>query len=378
MAGEREPLRLLVVDDDDVDRDKVRRVLARGMVHAEIVEADSAQSALERLRESRFDCVLLDYRLGTTVGTDLMPRILEITSGDCPVIMITGQNSERGAIEAMRHGVFDYFPKEKLQQEQLVSAIEASQRWAKLRAELRDSESRFKELAESLPQLVWTCDAEGRCDYVSRQWVAYSGVSAEQQIGSSWLTLIHSQECSAVAERWKDAVDTGAEFQMEQRMRRADGVYRWFDSRLVPIGDVSRRASKWVGSSTDVHESRGMSEALAQQAMLIDLVYDPILVWSEDEGVLLWNPGSERLYGYSRGDALGSHVHELLKTVFPAGQADYEEAIQRDEQWLGTIVQTTRDGQRVVVSSRQQRVAFRGRMCVLEADRDVTERQRGE
>jgi len=366
-------MRILVVDDDDVDRDKIRRFLDSAMLYAEIVEADSAQSALDRLGESRFDCVLLDYQLGTTVGTDLIPRIHELTSSTCPVIMITGLNSERGAVDAMRQGVFDYLPKAKLDRMQLVAAIEESQRWAKLRADLRDSESRFKDLAESLPQLVWTCDANGRCDYVSRQWVTYSGVCVEQQIGCSWMTLVHPQEHSTVAERWKDALDAGAEFHMEQRMRRHDGVYRWFDSRLVPIRDSSDRNSKWVGSSTDVNESREMSEALAQQAALIDLVQDPILVWSEDEELVLWNPGSERLYGYSRGDALGSRVHELLNTVFSSGHAAYDEELKREGQWSGPITRTTADGRSVVVLSRQQRVEFRGRTCVLEADRDITE-----
>ena len=89
--------------------------------------------------------------------------------------------------------------------------------------ELRESESRFRQLADSLPQLVWTCVPDGPCDFLSRRWVAYTGIPQASQLGFGWLEQVHPDDRAATVAAWEAAVDAGTDFRVEFRLRRHDG-----------------------------------------------------------------------------------------------------------------------------------------------------------
>jgi len=125
---------------------------------------------------------------------------------------------------------------------------------------LRDSESRFRQLAESLPQLVWTCNEEGLCDYLSQQWLDFTGIPAIAQLGQGWHQLLHPVDRDSIAIAWRAAISRGTEFRGEFRLRRHDGTYRWFDTRAVPLQDPSGRTVKWIGSNTDIDDRKRFEE----------------------------------------------------------------------------------------------------------------------
>ena len=117
-------IRLLLVDDDDVDREKFRRLLRRSGLVTEVEEVASGREAIARLKERKFDCVVVDYRLGDTTGTDLVRSVKEACSTPVPVIMVTGLGDEQVAVNAMREGAYDYLSKNRLEPENIASAIE--------------------------------------------------------------------------------------------------------------------------------------------------------------------------------------------------------------------------------------------------------------
>jgi PAS domain S-box-containing protein len=128
---------------------------------------------------------------------------------------------------------------------------------------LREGEERFRTLAESLPQLVWTCLPDGRCDYLSRQWVAYTGVAEACQLGLEWLShVIHPEDRRATLEAWINAVQDRAPYDLEYRIRRFDGTYRWFKTRGTPLRDADSRIQRWFGTCTDIEDQRRTTEAL--------------------------------------------------------------------------------------------------------------------
>jgi len=120
--------------------------------------------------------------------------------------------------------------------------------------QLRESRARFKTLAESLPQMIWTCQRDGYCDYLSRQWLDYTGRSEAQQLGRGWLEQVHPEDRVKVHEEWTRAVGSGDTYDISFRIRRVDGVYRWFKTRAVPLRDPAGRILKWFGSNTDIEE----------------------------------------------------------------------------------------------------------------------------
>jgi PAS domain S-box-containing protein len=128
---------------------------------------------------------------------------------------------------------------------------------------LRASEERFRTLAESLPQLIWTCAPDGYCDYLSRQWVEYTGLPAEEQLGSGWAAQVHPDDRERVQKEWAAATARGDGFDIEFRIRRHDGIYRWFKTKAVPFRDAQGRVVKWFGSNTDF-EAEKQSEARLQ------------------------------------------------------------------------------------------------------------------
>jgi PAS domain S-box-containing protein len=131
-------------------------------------------------------------------------------------------------------------------------------------ADVERSERHFRALAESLPQFVWTCDAGGACDYLSPQWVEYTGVPERDQLGSAWLNQIHPDDRDYTIASWNSAAVEAGVFDVEFRIRRHDGVYRWFKTRATPLRNEKGRVVKWFGSNTDIQDLRDARDVLQQ------------------------------------------------------------------------------------------------------------------
>jgi PAS domain S-box-containing protein len=120
----------------------------------------------------------------------------------------------------------------------------------------RDSEARFHELAESIPQIVWTATAEGAVDYCNRRWYELTGFSEEQTMGLGWANALHPDDRPVVAQSWKRVLRTGEPFEMEYRMRDAAAGFRWHLARAGPMRDSTGTIVKWSGSCTDIEDQR--------------------------------------------------------------------------------------------------------------------------
>ncbi len=127
---------------------------------------------------------------------------------------------------------------------------------------LRANEALFRQLAESLPHLVWAARTDGRYEYLSHRWADYTGLDPARHLDFGWLEQIHPDERLFVADAWNEAVRRGADFNSEYRIRRSDGAYRWFESRAVPLLDDSGAITRWFGSNIDIHDARAMSDEL--------------------------------------------------------------------------------------------------------------------
>jgi len=119
---------------------------------------------------------------------------------------------------------------------------------------LRQQASELRQMAESLPSLVWGCRPDGGCDYLSPQWADYTGIPEAEQLGYGWLQQVHQQDRERVREQWRAVVRAGTRLDTEFRLRGADGEYRWFKARCTPIRDAAGRISKWYGANADVDD----------------------------------------------------------------------------------------------------------------------------
>src|SRR5262245_7597694 len=119
-------------------------------------------------------------------------------------------------------------------------------------------------------------------------------------------------------------------------------------------------------------------EKLRLQTSLIESSVEPIYIWDFDKGIVEWNQGCERLYGYTRAEAVGRNDHELLRTVFPAPLEEFDAQLLAQREWTGELRQTAKDGREVIVESRKTLTEANGRRLVLVTNRDITERKRAE
>jgi PAS domain S-box-containing protein len=134
-------------------------------------------------------------------------------------------------------------------------------------ARLRESEQRYRTLAETLPQLVWTCRPDGRCDYLSKQWIEYTGVTEAEQLGFDWLDrVIHPEDRERTREHWLGAVAGRHPYDIEYRIRARDGSYRWFKTRGTPILGEDGAIAEWFGTCTDIEDIVQARETLSRSA----------------------------------------------------------------------------------------------------------------
>lgn len=164
-------------------------------------------------------------------------------------------------------------------------------------AALRDEEIRFRRLAESLPQLVWTCSPDGECDYLSRRWLEFTGIPAALQLGFGWIEQIHPDDRERGKQAWRKATETGALYQIEFRIRRKDGVYRWFDTRAMPFHDANGKIAKWFGSNTDITERKQVEEHANWLASFPEQNPNPIIEFDPVvQAIHYANPSAAKLF----------------------------------------------------------------------------------
>jgi PAS domain S-box-containing protein len=122
---------------------------------------------------------------------------------------------------------------------------------------IRQSESHLRQLADAMPQIVYTCGPDAKADYMNRQWYEYSDTSLEQPLAKSWANAFHPDDLGRTRLLWRQTVKTGSLFDAEYRLRRKDGQYRWHLSRAIPVRNELGQIVKWIGTLTDIHDRKG-------------------------------------------------------------------------------------------------------------------------
>lgn len=127
----------------------------------------------------------------------------------------------------------------------------------------RESEERFVQLADSMPQIVWTALPDGNLDYFNAVWFQYSGTTYEQNVGTGWSRAVHPDDLPEAVKRWTNSLASGAPYEAEFRLCAADGGYRWFVARATANRDRNGKIKKWFGTNTDIHDFKMINQQLA-------------------------------------------------------------------------------------------------------------------
>ncbi|QJX45545.1 PAS domain-containing protein [Hymenobacter taeanensis] len=145
---------------------------------------------------------------------------------------------------------------------------------------LAESQDRMHFALESVPILVWTANLSGERDYFNTRWLQYTGRSMEEQLNGNWVHALHPDDVPRVQQQWQQSVTTGQPYQVEYRLRRADGQYRWVLMHGLPRFNAEGQITMWVGGGTDIHDQKKLVEELLetneQQAALSDQSYQAL------------------------------------------------------------------------------------------------------
>lgn len=124
------------------------------------------------------------------------------------------------------------------------------------RRALVDSEDRFRTLADTMPQMVWSTLPDGYHDYYNARWYEFTGMPEGSTDGAAWNGLFHPDDQERAWAVWQASLDTGTPYQIEYRLRHHDGTYRWVLGRALPITDSTGAITRWIGTCTDIHEQK--------------------------------------------------------------------------------------------------------------------------
>jgi PAS domain S-box-containing protein len=247
---------------------------------------------------------------------------------------------------------------------------------------LRESEQRWRNLTEALPQLVWSALPDGSCDYFSTQWTEHTGVPESDLLGWRWMETLHPDDREPTRRLWTDSVAGRGPYDVEYRVRRRDGVYRWFKTRGVPIRDGEGRIVRWFGSCTDITDLRQAEEALRQSEQrfrtFVDHATDAFFL-QDDRGVILdVNRQACAGLGYTREELVGKTPDIFDPDVTPGLLEELDRKMNAGEMVAFESRHRRKDGTLFPVEVRGRAFGEGGRRFLVSLARDISERKQDE
>jgi len=187
--------------------------------------------------------------------------------------------------------------------------------WKRAEASIAASEARFRALAESMPNIVWTANPAGVIDYVSSEFYRYTGIPEEGGTEEQWSSAFHSDHWSDLVELWQKCIENQSEFEIDVPVKRVeDGVYRWFRVQAKPIFDAQGELTKWFGAATDIDDTRQLiaqSDRLASRLNeILETISDAYFVLDRSWNFTYLNRQAEVLLRRDRDSLIGKNVWE--------------------------------------------------------------------
>jgi PAS domain S-box-containing protein len=259
-GGRAENARILIADDNADMRAYIARLLGQRW---QVETVADGEAALEAIRRARPDLVLTDVMMPKLGGFELLRTLRDDPhTRDLPVIVLSARAGEEARVEGLDAGADDYLTK-PFSARELIARVNANLELARVRRaateELRESEARFRNMAEHAPVMMWMTDTEGSLTYLNQLWSEFTGQAPEDALGYGAWMAIHPDDRADSREIFRAAIIKREPFSVENRLRRYDGSYRWALSTAVPrfagVGEEGPFLG-YIGSIIDISERK--------------------------------------------------------------------------------------------------------------------------
>ena len=345
--------RILLADDNADMRAYVGRILD---MNWEVEAVANGREALEAARRQRPDLVLTDVMMPELDGVALVHALRSDPAlADVPIIMLSARPGDESYVDGLQAGVDDYLVKPFTARE-LLARVESHLRIARFRHEaidrerrlrseaegiaaenarlyreaneeisrrasvekaLRESEERFRVMADTVPSILFTARPDGHRDFFNRRFYELTGLPADAAEGLGWLKAFHPDDAERARQNWARSIQTGEPWISKHRLRRRDGQYRWISAKAVPIRDETNQITKWFGSATDIDEIVQAQEALRKSERRFSrfMQHLPGLAWIKDaEGRYIFaNEAAQRTFGKQPDELYGYKDDEVFE-----------------------------------------------------------------
>ena len=269
------PIKILLVEDNPADAQLVERYLEDAPCGSsfELEWVSRAEKGRLRLTDHQHDLLLLDLSLPDSSGYETFESMVDV-AGETPIVVMTGQDDDGQALRAVRDGAQDYLVKDRVDADLLTRSIRYALERKRGEEALRISEERYTRAVSGAKDGVWDWDVESGEVYYSQRWQEMLRCS-DSELGDTlegWLSRLHPNEVKGFRRALEDHLDGRDEqFEVEHRLRQADGTYRWYLARGLAVRGESGRGIRVAGSLTDIHRRK-----LTEEQLLYDALHDPL------------------------------------------------------------------------------------------------------
>ncbi|HEX4638885.1 MAG TPA: PAS domain S-box protein [Chthoniobacterales bacterium] len=242
---------------------------------------------------------------------------------------------------------------------------------------LLDKELELERIVTQTPFMLMRCTRDLRYRYVSEAYAKMLGRTSDELAGKPLAESMGKEGLEKVRPYIKRVL-AGETVNYEEMIPFRNTHPRFMQAVYVPDKGSDGKITGWIASLLDVTERKKQEQRFTEQARLLDLTYDAIMVRDFEGKITYWNRGAEEMYGFSAKQALGNFTHELLQTHYPEDRDNIFRKLRRDRRWSGELNHVRRDGKTITVLSRWSLDRTAKSETILETNTDITDRKNTE
>jgi PAS domain S-box-containing protein len=242
-------------------------------------------------------------------------------------------------------------------------------------------------IIETIPGLVWCAAPDGELNYLNQRILDYTGTSAEDWGHLGWTGFLHPDDVEPTLSAWSHAIATGQPYDIQCRLRRSDGIYRWFRANGQAAWDGDGRVTRWYGLVTDIDDRKRAEEALKsseeKHRVIVEAANDAVISMDDHGFILLANPATVRMFGYELSEIIGKPLTilmpESMRSLHTGGYKRYLATGERHLNWHGVEVNALRkNGNEFPAEVSFGEMTSEGHKTFVGFIRDISEKKKAE